>query len=118
MLEIELIDVCLPSYFNGSSSAYFSITVRKNMPMSEIRSLMIQEVRQGLVLGSDSLAHLLGGCLSSEVEEQEAERAEKRTLAAINRFCKGKGRKRHFRDLEDGDEDCESVYAYFRIVEA
>lgn len=81
---------------------------------ASVRAAIMDELRQGAVMGSDDDARLMSGDMVWPDEEKRADALTRAAYAAIRRDVRPakKGERLAFRDIA-GDEDCETVYAYF-----
>jgi len=93
-------DTCLPSYFGGCYAPHIQIAVHRGMTLAQIKSDLKSELNEGLVGGCDSIVERHGWKVAA--------------VAAVNRITPNiKNQRRFFMDIEEGDEYCESIYAYF-----
>lgn len=116
-LELSLVDVCLPDYWQGHSKAHIQIAVWPGMSLRDIKEACMNEIRFASAGGHDRIAYLLTADWVPEKDVKDADKCIKAVYAAINRLKPGtKGKRKFFTDLEESD-DSESVYAYFVIEE-
>jgi hypothetical protein len=110
-------DTCLPDYWGGHHLAHVQIPVYNGMKISELRRYIKNELSQGAVAGKSDLAFLLSADYVGPDRADDAEKAFKKALAAVNRIKQAKrGRRNLFPDLDKEIEDCDSqVYAFFII---
>lgn len=119
-LELVYVDTCLPDYWSGHHLPHVQIPVWRGMTLKEIKSSIMDELRNGYVMGNTEEARMLSADLVKPEEEKQADRVTRAAYAAVNRIKPAKkGQRRFFLDLEEVDEDncIESVYAYFVFVE-
>lgn len=111
-LECLHADTCLPDYWGGHHLAHIQIPVYRGMTLKAIKESIRDELRMGAVCGNDEIARLLSDdCVT---DEKRADQVTRAAYAAVNRIKPArKGQRRFFTDLEEQDEDSESVYAYF-----
>jgi len=116
-IVISHVDTCLSDYWGGHHLAHIQIPVYNGMQIRELRQSIRNEVGQGAIAGSSDLAFLLAADYVGPDRAEDAERAFKKTLAALNRVKQAKrGRRNLFPDLEkETDDCCEQVYAFFII---
>lgn len=115
------VDTCLPGYWSGHHLPYVQIPVYRGMSLKEIKSCIMDELRQGYVMGNTEEARLLSADMVRPGEDGLADKVTKAAYAAVNRIKPAKkGQRKFFLDLEElgEDYDGESVYAYFVFVEA
>lgn len=113
-------DTCLPGYWSGHHLPYVQIPVYRGMSLKEIKSRIMDELRQGYVMGSTEEVRMLSADMVKPEEEKQADKITQAAYAAVNRMKPAKkGQRKFFLDLEEVDEDYdgESVYAYFVFVE-
>ena len=120
-LECCHADTCLPDYWSGHHKAHLQIPVYKGMSLKDIKLSLMDELRQGAVMGNDKYAELLSWDMVKPEDEKLADQVTKAAYAAIKRIMPSKkGQRRFFTDLDeiDEDDDCsEMVYAYFVFIE-
>lgn len=109
------VDTCLPDYWSGHHLPHISVPVDRNTSFKELRASIMDEIRQGAVMGSDDNARLLSADMVRPDEEKQADRLTRAVYAAINRDVRPrvKGTRRPFRDIEAATDGFDSVYAYF-----
>lgn len=115
-VSIVHIETCLPDYFPGDSRPWVCIPAYRRT-FASIRRDLENEVRQGMVVGSDTYARLLRRARMLPEEEIIAEKLMQKVCAAIRRDVRPakKGERIAFRDIELPEYgDC--VMAYFAIV--
>ena len=115
-LEIVHVSTCLPDYWSGHHRAHVSVPVWHGMTLEQLKGELRSEIAQGAVAGSDGVTELLAlGWSSSE----EIDAAYKAAHDAVDDLTVADGVDPDFlfSDLDPADEDCESVYAYFLIVD-
>lgn len=116
-LEICHADTCLPVYWPGHHRAHVQIPVIPGMSGKDIRESIRSELAQGAVMGSDWISRMLSDCVAP-AEQAEAEKVYRAAIAAANRLRPArKGQRKFFTDIDASDEDAETVYAFFVIVE-
>lgn len=116
-LEIVHVDTCLSDYWTGHHRAHVQIPVVPGMSGKDIRDAIKSEISQGAVMGSDDIAFLLSADYVGADREADADRVTKAAYAAINRMRPArKGQRRFFTDVEYSEE-CETVYAFFVLIE-
>lgn len=118
--ECAHVDTCLCSYWSGHHLPYVQIPVYRGMTLKQIKSAIMDELRQGYVMGDTEEARLLSADMLTREEEKQVDKVTKAAYAAVNRIKPNKkGQRKFFLDLEEVDEDYdgESVYAYFVFVE-
>lgn len=114
-------DTCLSSYWSGHHLPHVQIPVYHGMSLKEIKSCIMDEIRQGYVMGNTEEARLLSADMVRPGEDALADKVTRAAYAAVNRIKPAKkGQRKFFLDLEEVDDNdyCESVYAYFVFVEA
>lgn len=120
-LACQQVSVCMPDYWQGSSTAHIAVPVAYNTTMRDLREALCRELRQGAVTGSDKTAYLLSADLVRPEEEKAADDYTRAAYAAVRRMHLGrKGGGRIYSNLEPvKDDDCEGdmVYAYFLFTE-
>ena len=115
-LECIHADTCLPGYWGGHHLAHVQIPVYRGMTLKAIKESICYELRLGAVCGSDEIARLLSDDFVTD--GKRADQVTRAAYAAVNRIKPNKkGQRRFFTDLEEQDEDSESVYAYFVFEE-
>lgn len=110
-VECLHVDTCLPSYWGGHHLPHVQIPVWRGMKIGDVRRGIRSELSQGCVMGSTEEARLLQ---ADVVQPEEADLAEflfEKVCKAVEKMRSNK--RRLFTDLESGEEDSESVYAYF-----
>lgn len=110
-LECVHADTCLPDYWGGHHLPHVQIPVMPGMSLREVRDALHSELNEGAVMGSDPIVRDDSG--------PEGDKWYRRAHAAVNRIRPAtKGyRGGHFNDVEVGDDDSETVYAFFVFVE-
>lgn len=114
-LECCHADTCLPDYWGGHHLPHVQVPVDSNTSFKELRASIMDEIRQGAVMGSDDNARLLSADMVRPNEEKQADRLTRAVYAAINRDVRPrvKGTRRPFRDIEPASDGFDSVHAYF-----
>lgn len=113
-LECCHADTCFPCYWSGHHLPHVGIPVFRGMTLAQIKQEIIDELRQGFVMGSDRDAELMRFDLIPAEDEPRADALTRRAYAAVRRMKPAtKGRRRFFLDLEPQTEDDETVYAFF-----
>lgn len=108
---------CLPDYWSGHHLPHVQIPVHRGMTLGEIRSAIRQEILMGYIMGSTDDARLLSADMVKPDEEKQADAISRAAYAAVNKMKPAKkGQRRFFTELEESDEDGESVYAFFVLV--
>jgi len=117
VFELAHVDTCLPDYWSGHHLAHVQIPVRPRMSMGEIKSAIRQELCMGSVMGSSEDARLLSADIVKPDEEKQADAITRAAYAAVSKMKPAKkGQRIFFTELEESDEDGESVYAFFVFV--
>lgn len=117
-LELIHVDTCLPDYWSGHHRAHVQIPVFPGMSGKDIRNAIKSELAEGAVVGSDDIAFLLSADYVGADRESDADKATKAAYAAVDRMRPArKGQRRFFTDIEESDQDGETVYAFFVFVE-
>lgn len=111
-------DTCLPDYWSGHHLPHVSIPVHHGMKISELKSALHDELRQGYVMGSGDDARLLSADIVAPHEEKRAGKLTQAAHAAIERDVRHavKGKRKCFTELELDNFDC-VAYFVFIIVE-
>ena len=114
-------DTCLSDYWSGHHLPHVQIPVYRGMSLKGVKSAIRSELSQGAVMGSSDNARLLSADIVREDEAKQADRVTRAAYAAVNRMRLSDPTNDHcFMDVEEIDEDddyCESVYAFFVFVE-
>lgn len=114
-------DTCLSDYWSGHHLPHVQIPVYRGMSLKDVKSALRSELSQCAIMGSSDNARLLSADVVRPGEEKQARRVTRAAYAAVNRMSLADHRKRKlFMDLEEIDENddcCESVYAFFVFVE-
>lgn len=113
-------DTCFPDYWSGHHLPYVQIPVWHGMSLKDIKSGIMEELKQGYVMGNTKYARLLSADLVRPGDDQLADKVTKAAYAAVNRIKPAKkGQRKFFTDLDKIDENDydESVYAFFVFVE-
>ena len=114
-------DTCLSDYWSGHHLPHVQIPVYRGMSLKDVKSALRSELSQGAVMGRTDNARLLSADVVRENEVKQADRVTRAAYAAVNRMRLADKRKRKlFMDLEEIDENddcCDSVYAFFVFVE-
>lgn len=120
-LECQHVDTCIPGYWSGHHLAHIQIPVWNGMSLKDIKAGLMDELRQGAIMGNTKYAELLSLDMVKPEEEKLADQVTKAAYAAVNRIKPSKkGQRKFFTDLEEVDEDgdCSAlVYACFVFVE-
>lgn len=115
------IDTCLPDFWSGHHLPYVQIPVYNGMTLKEIKASIMDELKQGAVMGNCENAYLLWSDYVNPDNEKKADQVTKAAYAAVNRIKPSKkGQRKFFTGLDkvDEDNDCmDTVYAYFVFVE-
>lgn len=118
-LECSHVDTCLACYWSGHHLPHVQIPVWRRMTLAEVKRELTGELRQGAVMGSTDDARLLSADFVAPDEEKRADRLTRAAYAAVRRIKPAKkGARKLFLDLEKGEDDDETVYAFFVFVEA
>jgi len=117
VFELAHVDTCLPDYWSGHHLAHVQIPVHPGMSMPEIKAAIRDELRAGCVMGSTDDARLLSADMVKPDEEKQADAITRAAYAAVSKMKPAKkGQRIFFTELEESDEDGESVYAFFVFV--
>lgn len=120
-LECQHVDTCLSDYWSGHHLAHVQIPVYNGMSLKDIKASIMDELKQGYVMGSDKYSELLSWDMVKPEDEKLADQVTKAAYAAVNRIKPNKkGQRKFFTDLDKVDEDnvCwDMVYAYFVFTE-
>ena len=117
VFELAHVDTCLPDYWSGHHLAHVQIPVPPGMSMPEIKAAIRDELRAGCVMGSTDDARLLSADMVKPDEEKQADAITRAAYAAVSKMKPAKkGQRIFFTELEESDEDGESVYAFFVFV--
>lgn len=118
VLDCQHADTCLPGYWCGHHLPHLQIPVHRGMTLREIKKALVDEVIQGAFMGATDDVRLLTADWVPERDVARANNLNKAVHAAIQRIKPAvKGTRTFFKDLEDGDEDSPTVYAYFVFVD-
>ena len=110
-LECKHADTCLPDYWSGHHLAHVQIPVYQRMTLKMIKEELHSELNQGAIAGNEPLTQDDSG--------PDGDKWFKAAHAAVNRIKPAtKGQRSFFNDLEEPDEDSETVYAFFVFDEA
>ncbi len=102
-LKISHVGACLPEYWGGHHRAHISICAWPGMTLRAIKEQLRMALRQGAVMGSCRLSHLLSSDIIKASEIKEADQATRAAYAAVGRIRPGKkGQRRFFMDIEKG----------------
>jgi len=104
-LECQYADTCLPDYWGGHHLAHVSIPAFP-MTLATLKKQLLSEVYDGVIMGS--VEHEI---TASEEWYQAAAKA----ISEIQRKDP-KSRKYFFSDIDEPEDGCDSVYAYFVFV--
>ena len=114
-------DTCLSDYWSGHHLPHVQIPVYRGMTLKDVKNAIRSELSQGAVMGSTDNARLLSDDMVGEDEVKQADRVTRAAYAAVNRMRLDDPRKRKlFMDVEEIDENddcCDSIYAFFVFVE-
>jgi len=111
-------DTCLPDYWSGHHLPHVSILVWNGMTIGMVREAIRSELAQGAVMGNTDEARLLSADMVRPDEEKKANRLTKKVYAAINRIKSNTKKRNLFPDLpKETEEQDESIYAYFVLIE-
>lgn len=114
--ELCHVDTCLPGYWSGHHLPHVQIPVYRGMSLKAIKEALRDELRMGAVMGNTEEARLLSDDFVTD--EKKADKVTRAAYAAINRIKpEKKGQRKFFTDIEDADDDSESVYAFFVFME-
>lgn len=120
-LECCHVCTCLPDYWSGHHLPHVQIPVYSGMSLKEIKSNIMNELRQGAVMGNSKFAELLSWDMVKPEDEKLADQVTKAAYAAVKRIKPSKKRQhKFFTDLEEVDENndyCDTVCAFFVFVE-
>ncbi len=115
-LECIHVDTCLPGYWGGHHLTHVQIPVYRGMTLKAIKESIREELCMGAVCGNDEIARLLSDDFVAD--EKRADQVTRAAYAAVNRIKPNKkGQRRFFTDLEEQDDCCDYVYAYFVFEE-
>lgn len=118
MLDCSHVDTCLSDYWSGHHLPHIQIAAEPKMTLQRIKEALRDELKQGVVMGSDDEARLLAGDNISQDEEIFHDHLYKAALAAVNRIEPAtKGQRTFFNDLDPQGGDDPTVYAYFVFVD-
>jgi len=120
-LECAHAETCLPDYWRGHHLPHVSIPVNRKTTVGQVRAAIMDELRQGAVMGSDLEARLLSADMVRPGEEAAADALTKAAYAAVRRIRLINPRARlAFPHLPaEADDDNEStVHAYFVFKDA
>ena len=114
ILEVIHVDTCLPDYWGGHHKAHICVPVWNGITFDQLKRSLHSEIAQGAVYGSDTIAELLsiGGDFSDE-EISIADQAAHDAVDAIT-LSESANPDHLFANLDD---DGETVYVYFLIVD-
>ena len=117
-LEFVHVDTCLSDYWSGHHLPHVCIPVYPRMKLRDIKAEIRNELRMGAVMGSNDAARLLSSDFINPNDEKRADMLTRAAYAAVNRI-KGakKGQRVFFTDLEASEDEGDSVYAWFVLVE-
>lgn len=117
-LECVHADTCLADYWTGHHRPHVQIPVHPGMTLKAIKEAIRGELLMGAVAGSSDDARLLSADMVRPDEEKRADMLTRAAYAAVNRMRPvKKGQRRFFNDIEYGDEDSETVWAFFVFME-
>lgn len=106
ILDCGLADVCLPDYWGGHHLAHVQISINGPISLKQIKQALHNELSQGAVMGNNPLTRDDSGL--------EGDKWYKAAHAAVNKIKPSTpGKRLFFKDIEPGEEDRDSVYAYF-----
>ncbi len=112
---------CLSDYWSGHHLPHVQIPVYRGMTLAQVKSAIRSELSQGAVMGSTDNARLLSADMVRPDEEKQADQVTRAAYAAVNRMRLADKRKRKLfmklEEIDENDDCCESVYAFFVFVE-
>lgn len=116
-LEIIHVDTCLPGYWSGHHKAHVSVPVWRGMTLDHLKSSLHSEISEGAICGSDTVSDLLR--LSEDFSDEEIEMAYQAAQDAVDAIVLSESANQdHLFNLDlDLDDDGETVYAYFLIID-
>lgn len=118
-LEVIHVDTCLPGYWGGHHNAHICVPVWNGMTFNELKSSLHSEIAQGAVCGSDTITELLS--LGGDFSDEEISIAYQAAQDAVDGIVLSESANPEnlFADLDlvDPDDEGETVYAYFLIVD-
>lgn len=119
ILEVIHVDTCLPGYWGGHHKAHVCIPVWNGMTFNELKSSLHSEISQGAICGSDTISEILS--LSGDFSDDDISTAYQAAHDAVDAITLSESANPDhlFTDLDlvDPDDDGETVYAYFLIVD-
>ena len=114
LLEWVHTETCLPDYWSGHHLPHVQIPVWNGMTMKEIKNSLRDELMYGCVSGTCDVADMLQWAMVPPSRYKIAEAFTRAAYAAINRIKPArKGQRKFFTDLEQAQEDDDTVYAFF-----
>lgn len=110
-------DTCLPDYWSGHHLPHVQVPAYRQS-FASVRRAIRDEIRQGVVMGSDDDARLLAADLVRPDEEKRADMLTRKAYAAINRDIRPqrKGARLAFRDIPPPGDCEDTAYAFFVIL--
>lgn len=114
--EIVYVNTCLPDYWSGHHKAHVCIPVWNGMTFNELKSSLHSEIAQCAVCGSDTIAEMLS--LSGDFSDEATSTAYQAAHDAVDAITLSESANpNHLFSNLDLDDDGETVYAYFLIVD-
>ena len=106
------VDTCLPDYWGGHHLPHVQVPAYRQS-FASVRAAIMDELRQGAIMGNGDDARLLSADMVRPGEEKRADALTRAAYAAVRRDVRPaqKGDRLAFRDMDD--DDGETVYAYF-----
>lgn len=114
-VNVYHVDTCLPDYWPGTTKPYMQIPVHRRTTYKEMRELLFEEVRQGMVQGAGTVARLLSSDFVGAENDKVADLLTRRLIAAIKEDVAPEGRASRFPFFRTLPDDAEGVYAFFII---
>lgn len=110
-------DTCLPSFWGGHHLPHIQVTVHKGMTLAALKSALNNELNEGALMGSN----VGDDAWSSGPDGDAWYEAARQAISEIAAKAGTGDETPLFNELDEVDEDddgCESVYAFFVFVEA
>ena len=114
-VNVYHVDTCLPDYWAGTTRPYMQIPVGKRTTYKEMREMLFEEVRQGQVQGTGTVARLLSDDFVGPENDYVAALLTRRLYAAIKEDVAPEGRATRYPFFHRLPDNAEDVYAFFII---